>query len=292
MEDELKELLGMPLSIDVIEKLNAVRHINAAGKEYWHAREIHEIFGYPDYDIFEGVIAKAIASSAKTTVRLENHFLRTSEMVSIGSGAKRKVADYYLSRIACYLVAMEGQSTKPEIGTAKRYFAIKTRVQEIQEIEQRDELTDDERRLFLRREVASQNKALNGAAKAAGVVTTLDYAIFKNNGYKGTYGGLDADGRRRKMGLDPSAKILDHMGSTELAANLFRTTQTEEKLRKEKVQGKEKANTIHHDMGIQVRKAIAGMSGVMPEDLPTAELIREVEKRLKKAGKQLSPKKP
>jgi len=274
----------------VVRALDELRRVNAWGKEYWHAREIHAVLGYADWDSFKGVIERAEVACEKAGAKLENHFLETSKMVPIGSGAARPIDDYFLSRIACYLIAMEGYAAKPEIATAKAYFAIQTRLQEIRESEDASELTDDERRLFLRREVADHNKKLASAAKNAGVITGLDYAMFQNAGYKGQYGGLDAAGRKRMMGLTGKQNMLDHMGSTELAANLFRATQTEEKLRRENIQGKENANQTHYEVGRKVRDAIRDIGGEMPENLPAEPHIREVERKIKAASKKISGK--
>jgi DNA-damage-inducible protein D len=271
----------------VIKELDRLKHVNASEKEYWHAREIHPVLGYPDWDSFEGVIEKAKVACITAGAKPDNHFLETSKMVPIGSGAERKVKDYFLSRVGCYLIAMEGYAGKPEIATAKAYFAIQTRLQEIREAKSGTALTDDERRLFLRKEITDHNKKLAGAAKNAGVLSGLDFAIFQNSGYKGQYDGLDAKGRAKKMGLSEKENILDHMGSTELAANLFRATQTEEKLRRDNVKGKVNANNTHYNVGRMVREAIKKIGGTMPEDLPTAPHIKEVEKRLKSGNNEL-----
>ena len=188
-------------------------------------------------------------------------------MVAIGSGASREINDYELSRYACYLIVMNGDPRKEVIAVGQTYFAVKTRQQEL--IDQYDQLSEDQKRLAIRREMIEHNKSLADAAKNAGVVEQRDYAIFQNMGYMGLYGGLGVQEIHARKGLKKSQKILDHMGSTELAANLFRATQTDEKLRRENIQGKEKANQTHLEVGRKVRQTIKELGGTMPEDLPT-----------------------
>ena len=206
-------------------------------------------------------------------------------MVSIGSGAQREIDDIMLSRYACYLIVMNGDPRKQIIAVGQTYFAVKTRQQEL--VDNYDQLTEDQKRLAIRDEIKRHNKSLAEAAQMAGVETSLDYATFQNYGYMGLYGGLKAQDIKRRKGLKKSQDILDHMGSTELAANLFRATQTDEKLRRENVQGKDAANRTHYEVGAKVRQTIAELGGTMPEDLPTPEksvkqLAREQEKQLKK----------
>ena len=203
-------------------------------------------------------------------------------MVELGSNAKREVDDVLLSRYACYLIVQNGDPSKPVIAHGQTYFAIQTRRQELADEENFAKISEDDRRLMLRKEMAEHNKQLVDAAKIAGVESTLDYAIFQNHGYKGLYGGLDAHAIHAKKRLSKKEKILDNMGSTELAANLFRATQTEEKLRKENIAGKLKANRIHYDVGKKVRQTIEELGGTMPEDLPTpSKSIKQIEKEKK-----------
>ncbi|CAM3334901.1 DNA-damage-inducible protein D [Cupriavidus taiwanensis] len=200
-------------------------------------------------------------------------------MVEIGSGAHREIEDCRLSRYACYLIVQNGDPSKPVIANGQTYFAIQTRRQELADEARFRTLTEDERRLMLRGEMAEHNRALTAAAKQAGVATALDYAVFQDHGYKGLYGGLGAKDIHVSKGLKRSQKILDHMGSTELAANLFRATQTEEKLRRENVQGKKQANQTHFQVGAKVRQTIADLGGTMPEKLPTPEKsIKQIER--------------
>lgn len=208
---------------------------------------------------------------------MENHFGEVTEMVGIGSGAMRKIDDFHLSRYACYLIVQNANPSKEVVALGQTYFAIQTRKQEL--AEQLPELTEDERRLTIRNELTRHNAQLADAANAAGVIKSLDYAIFQNEVYKGLYGGLVAKDIHNRKKLKKSQQILDHMGSAELAANLFRATQTEEKLRKDKIKGKIKANETHYEVGQKVRKAIADIGGTMPENLPVPDKsIKQLER--------------
>lgn len=253
------------------------------GSEFWMARQLGKILDYAEYRNFLPVIEKAKKACANSGQSIENHFVEMHEMVPIGSGAERKMESYALSRYACYLIVQNGDPSKPVIANGQTYFAIQTRRQELADDEAFQQLKEDEKRLFLRNEMKEHNKKLVEAAQQAGVESNLDFAIFQNHGYKGLYGGLDAKGIHARKGLKKSQQILDNMGSTELAANLFRATQTEEKLRRENVQGKTKANTTHFDVGKKVRQTIEELGGTMPEDLPTPnEDLKKLERRTKK----------
>lgn len=202
-------------------------------------------------------------------------------MVELGSGAERKIDDMMLSRYACYLIVMNGDPRKEVIALGQTYFAVKTRQQEI--IENYDSLSEKQKRIAIRNEIAHHNKALADAANKAGVTEPIEYAIFQNYGYKGLYGGMDMKAIHKHKGLKKSQKILDYMGSTELAANLFRATQTEEKLRRDNIKGKEKANQTHYEVGAKVRETIKELGGTMPEDLPTPEKsIKQIEREIEK----------
>jgi DNA-damage-inducible protein D len=200
-------------------------------------------------------------------------------MVPIGSGAEREFASVKLSRYACYLIVQNADPSKEVVAQGQTYFAVQTRLQEIRQMDEYHRLaSEDEKRLFLRDEMKRHNIQLADAAKGAGVIEPLDYSIFQNHGYMGLYGGLDAKGIHKNKGLKKSQNILDHMGSTELAANLFRATQTEEKLRRDNIKGKQQANKTHFDIGEKVRKTIEDIGGTMPEDLPVADSIKKLEK--------------
>jgi DNA-damage-inducible protein D len=220
---------------------------------------------------------------------VEDHFEDILEMVKIGSGAKRELPDVRLSRYACYLIVQNGDPSKPVIANGQTYFAMQTRRQELADDAKFAQLSEDEKRLAIRNELATHNKHLAAAAKNAGVETPLDYAVFQDHGYKGLYGGLGNKEIHAKKGLKKSQKILDHMGSTELAANLFRATQAEEKLRRDQVQGKAQANMTHYNVGRKVRQTIAELGGTMPENLPKPNTsIQQIES----AKKKLDNKKP
>ncbi|MDQ5905830.1 MAG: DNA protein, partial [Pseudomonadota bacterium] len=211
------------------------------------------------------------------------------EMVDIGSGARRELPDIRLSRYACYLVVQNGDPGKPVIANGQTYFAMQTRRQELADDEKFARLTEEEKRLAIRNELAAHNKYLAAAAKDAGVETSLDYAIFQDHGYRGLYGGLSAKDIHARKGLKKSQKILDHMGSTELAANLFRATQAEEKLKRDQVSGKAQANRTHFEVGQKVRQTIKELGGTMPEALPTPETsIKQVERGRQKLEKKKS----
>ncbi|MEO6982619.1 MAG: DNA damage-inducible protein D [Edaphobacter sp.] len=273
-------------SIDhLITQFEDASRVDDDGVEYWFARDLQKLLGYLEYRNFQPVIAKAIEACRSSGQPVENHFVHVHEMVEIGSNAERQVSDYKLTRYASYLIAQNGDSRKRPIAFAQTYFAIQTRRQEVQASDARRyaPLTEDERRLLLRDEIKAHNKNLASAAKNAGVVSSLDFAMFQTFGYKGLYGGLDKSGIQKKKGLKEKENILDHMGSTELAANLFRATQTEDKLRRDGTKGKLRANQLHFDVGKRVRETIRDLGGAMPENLQPAENIEKVAKRLKKA---------
>jgi DNA-damage-inducible protein D len=248
-----------------------LKQVNDNGMDFWYARDLQIVLDYSSWEKFKRVISKAITACEKSKQPATDHFSQVVKMVRIGSGAERQVEDFELSRYACYLIVQNGDPTKSVIANGQTYFALQTRRQELADDEAFQRLKEDEKRLFLRDELKEHNKQLVDAAQNAGVETNLDFAVFQNHGYKGLYGGLDAQGIHRRKGLKKSQKILDHMGSTELAANLFRATQAEEKLRREKIKGKDKANQTHYEVGAKVRQTIKELGGDMPEDLPVPE---------------------
>lgn len=262
-----------------------IKQINEYGYEFWSARELSKVLEYKEYRNFIIAIDKAMESCKNSGFKISDHFGEATKMVPIGSGAFRKLADYHLSRYACYLVVQNADPNKEIVAFGQSYFAIQTRKQEL--AEEFEKLTDDERRLQLRTEMKEHNLKLASAAKDAGVQEGLDYAIFQNHGYKGLYGGLNAKDIHCRKGIKKSQKILDYMGSTELAANLFRATQTEEKLRRENIKGKMNANNVHYEVGAKVRKTIKELGGTMPEDLPTPKKsIKELQDNKKKQLKK------
>ncbi|MDQ5942454.1 MAG: DNA protein [Pseudomonadota bacterium] len=266
-----------------------IRHVDADGNEFWLARPLAKVLDYSEYRHFLPVIERAREACRKSSQAEENHFEDVLEMVDIGSGARRELPDIRLSRYACYLVVQNGDPGKPVIANGQTYFAMQTRRQELADDEKFARLTEEEKRLAIRNELAAHNKYLAAAAKDAGVETSLDYAIFQDHGYRGLYGGLSAKDIHARKGLKKSQKILDHMGSTELAANLFRATQAEEKLKRDQVSGKAQANRTHFEVGQKVRQTIKELGGTMPEALPTPETsIKQVERGRQKLEKKKS----
>ena len=262
---------------------NDIRCMDKDGTEFWTARLLGKLLGYSEYRHFMPVIEKAREACRNSGHDPADHFEDILEMVPIGSGAARQMESVALSRYACYLIVQNADPSKPIVAEGQTYFAIQTRRQELADQDRGfDDLAENEKRLLLRNELKRHNRHLVDAAKCAGVETTIDYAVFQNHGYRGLYGGLDAKGIHRHKELKKSQKILDHMGSTELAANLFRATQTEEQLRKEGIKGKERANRTHYEVGAKVRKAIADIGGTMPEELPPAESIKKLERNQQK----------
>ncbi len=264
-----------------------IRQQNEDGVEFWSARDLQAVLEYVQWRKLEDVIAKAKTACRHSGHAVENHFAQVGKMVALGSGAKREIKDYRLTRYACYLIVQNGDPAKPVIASGQTYFAMQTRRQELADDDAFRQLDEDKKRLFLRSELTEHNRQLMEAASRAGVESGLDFAIFQNHGYQGLYGGLGAKEIHRKKGLKKSQRILDHMGSTELAANLFRATQTEEKLSREKIRGKTEANITHHKVGAKVRKTIGELGGTMPEELPapatsTKSLKTEDRKRLGK----------
>lgn len=288
-ENKLSEIHGRVLSKALTEEeqnnyteslFESIKHINEYGEEFWYARELSKVLEYRDFRNFELTIIKAMDACQNSNNIISDHFGECTEMVPIGSNAKRGFPSYQLSRYACYLIVMNGDSAKKIIALGQTYFAVKTRQQEL--IDNFDSLSADQKRLAIRHEMAEHNKLLVDAAKNAGVETALDYAIFQNHGYQGLYGGMSAKDIHQHKGLKKNQKILDHMGYEELAANLFRATQTEAKLRRDNIQGKSAANKTHYNVGKEIRDTISRLGGTMPEDLPTPEKsIQQIEREQK-----------
>lgn len=272
------------LSKKALSIFEQIKRLDKNNNEYWSGRELAKVLEYSEYRHFKPVIEKAKEACKNSGQPVENHFEDYLEMVKIGSGAERPFDDgVKLSRYACYLIVQNADPSKEIVATGQTYFAIQTRLQEIRQMDEYNRLTtEEEKRLFLRNEMKTHNTQLAEAAKDAGVIEPVDYAIFQNHGYMGLYGGLDAKGIHHRKGLKKSQNILDHMGSTELAANLFRATQTEEKLRRENIKGKGKANQTHFEVGKKVRQTIKELGGTMPEHLPVEESIKKIESKEKK----------
>lgn len=261
----------------------SIRHVNEYGQEFWYARDLQIALEYTEWRNFCKVIDKAKEACRGSNNAVSDHFVDVNKIVNAGVTSK-DIGDIQLSRYACYLIVQNGDPRKKVIALGQTYFAVKTRQQEL--IENYENLSEDQKRIAIQQEMKEHNKMLVAAAKDAGVETTLDYAIFQNYGYMGLYGGLKASDIKERKGLKKSQDILDYMGYEELAANLFRATQTEAKLRRENIQGKQEANKTHFEVGKKVRDTIKDLGGTMPEDLPTPEksiqqLEREQKKKLK-----------
>lgn len=259
----------------------AIKHVNDDGEEFWYARELQVVLEYTEWRNFNKVIIKAKMSCEGSNNLVDNHFVDLNKTIEMPKNATKDIDDFMLSRYACYLVVMNGDPRKEVIALGQTYFAIKTRQQEV--IENFETLSEEQKRLAIRQEIVNHNKSLANAANNAGVTDPIDYAVFQNWGYKGLYGGMDMKAIHAHKGLKKSQKILDHMGSTELAANLFRATQAEEKLRRDNIHGKANANKTHYEVGAKVRKTIQELGGVMPENLPTPDKsIKQIEREEKK----------
>ncbi len=248
-----------------------LKQIDENGNEFWYARALSKLLDYADFRNFSKVIEKAKEACKNSGYEVSEHIVEVNEVLIHGQGAKNSYTSFSLSRYACYLVVQNADPSKPVVASGQTYFAIQTRRQELRDDEVFAQLKEDEKRLFLRNELKVHNKQLVEVAQKAGVETHLDFAIFQNHGYRGLYGGLDAKGIHAKKGLKKSHKILDYMGSTELAANLFRATQAEDKLKRDNVKSKTKANQTHHEVGKKVRQTIKELGGEMPEDLPSPQ---------------------
>ncbi len=266
-------------SIPATSTFERIKRVNERGGEFWSARELSRVLEYSDFRNFITVINKARQACINSGRAISDHFVDLTEMVGIGSGAWRPVEDWALSRYACYLVIQNADPGKPLVALGQNYFAVQTRRQELADDAA---LKEDQKRLLLRQEMKKHNKHLASAAKEAGVVQPVDYASFMDHGYRGLYGGLGLGDMQTRKQLDPKEDILDRMGSAELAANLFRATQTEEKLRRENVRSKQAANQVHEAVGRKVRQTIQELGGTMPEDLSAAENIKKLQTRQKK----------
>ena len=272
------------------KRFEDIKQIRTDGTEFWSARELAPALEYTKWENFQNVIKRAMIACENSGHSVENDFPEVRKIVDAGIASK-PVKDYELNRYACYLIVQNGDPRKEVIALGQTYFAIQTYRQEV--ADHFNELDEDRRRLVVRGDIKQWNQMLAETAHNAGVITNEEFAIFQNAGYMGLYGGLDVDDIHKRKNLEVGQKILDYMGSTELIANLFRISQTEEKLRKDEVDNAKTATSIHYSVGKEVRSAIEKIGGTMPEDLPTPEKsIQEIEKeqmdRLKakaKAGK-------
>ena len=267
------------------KRFEDIKHIDADGTEYWLARELALVLEYINWRNFSKVIDRAMLACHNSGFEIRNEFAEVSKFIEHGKGVKRNVTDYMLSRYACYLIVQNGDPRKEIIALGQTYFAIQTYRQEI--ADRFNQLSEDQKRLVVRGDVKQWNQLLAETARDAGVITEKEFTAFQNAGYIGLYGGLTVDDIHRKKGLEPREKILDFMGSTELIANLFRISQTEEKLRRDGVDTASEANLTHNVVGSEVRDAIRRVGGTMPEDLPTpSKSISQVEKEQVSAMKQ------
>ena len=255
-----------------------IKKINKYKSEFWSSRDLFKVLQYASYDKFLKVIDKAKKACENSGEVIHNHFSHLDEMVKIGSGAERSISVIHLSRYACYLIIQNSDPSKEIVALGQTYFAIQTRRQE-----KTDQLVEDNKRVMLRDEIKKHNASLAEAADNVGV---KNYGKFQNFGYMGLYGNLKVLDIHKKKKLKKSQRILDHMGSEELAANLFRATQTDAKLRREDIKGEEGANMTHYSVGKKVRKTIEELGGTMPEKLPSTDGVGKARKRIKKKDKR------
>jgi DNA-damage-inducible protein D len=260
----------------------ALKRLNGHGAEYWSARDLQGLLGYSQWRRFEDAVKRAVISCEQSGNKPGHHFAGAGTMVELGSGSIREVPDFHLSRFACYLIAQNGDPRKAEIARAQKYFAIQTRRQELSE-----EYAADMERLELRRQATEEFKALSGAAREAGVQNRM-FGVFHDAGYKGLYGGRGRDSIKIRKGIAAKENLMDRMNATELAANQFRMTQTRDKLARENVRTQQGAIRTHEAVGKEVRDAIKRIGGTLPEDIPPAEHIKQVKRRVKNAVPRLA----
>ena len=252
-----------------------IKHIDEYGNEYWLARDLQKVLEYKEWRNFKVVIDKAITSCENSKFNVFDHFVEANKMIEIGKTAKRKILDYKLSRYACYLIVQNADPSKEVVALGQTYFAVQTRKQEITEQEY-DSLSDDEKRLYQRNLTRRGNYTLQQVASSAGV---KNMAEFHNAGYRGLYNGETADDIFKRKKLRYREDILDNMNEDELIANLFRINQTKQKLLRDNIQGEDNAKNTHYEVGKKVRKAIADIGGMMPEDMPTPKKsLKEIER--------------
>ncbi len=263
------------------KSFESIKQSNEHGAEYWSARDLQVLLGYSQWRRFEQAIERAITSCEQSGNNPDHHFAGAGKMIEVGKGGQRDVDDYHLSRFACYLIAQNGDPRKPEIALAQKYFAVQTRRQELN-----DQAVADVERLELRKQTAEEFKALSGAAQDAGVQSRM-FGVFHDAGYKGLYGGLGREAIKQRKTIPEKDNLLDRMNATELAANQFRMTQARDKLARDAVRDQAQAIQTHEQVGKEVRDAIKRIGGTLPENIPPAEHIKEVEKRLKKAVPKL-----
>ena len=259
------------------QSFEQLKQSNDHGAEFWSARDLQPLLGYTQWRRFEDAVKRALTSCEQSGNKPGHHFAGAGKMIGVGKGGAREVDDYQLSRFACYLIAQNGDPRKPEIAQAQKYFAIQARKQELSE-----QLAADQERLELRKQTSEEFKMLSGAARQAGVQDRM-FGVFHDAGYKGLYGGLGGDAIKARKNIPAKEQLLDRMNATELAANQFRMTQTRDKLARENIGNQQQAIRTHEEVGKEVRAAIERIGGTLPEQIPPAEHIKEVEKRIKNA---------
>ena len=258
-----------------------LKRSNEHGAEYWSARDLQPLLGYSQWRRFEQAIERAITSCNASGNNSAHHFADAGKPIPGGKGAVQVVQDYHLSRFACYLIAQNGDPRKPEIALAQKYFAVQARRQELS-----DQLAADMERIELRKQTGEEFKALSGAAQQAGVQNKM-FGVFHDAGYKGLYGGIGRDAIKTRKGIPEKENLMDRMNASELAANQFRMTQTRDKLARESIRDQQQAIRTHEQVGKEVRDAIKRIGGDLPESIPPAEHIKEVEKRIKTSTPKL-----
>lgn len=268
----------------------SIKHIAENGSEFWYARELAPVLEYTQWRNFAKVIDKAMLACKNSGYDVDRCFAEVSKTSKMPNGGTKQLIEYQLTRYACYLIVQNGDPRKEVIALGQTYFAIQTRRQEVADYF--NQLDEENKRLVVRGDIKQWNQMLAEAAHNAGVITNEEYATFQNSGYIGLYGGLTVADIHNKKGLKENDKILDFMSSTELIANLFRISQTEEKLKKEGISTPDKANEAHFIVGSEVRSTIQRVGGTLPEDIPTpsrsiTEIEREQIKNLKKSKKKL-----
>ena len=278
------------LNAEEYKSFEGIKHIRENATEFWYARELAKVLDYTEWRNFLKVIDRAILACKNSGFAVSDHFVEVNKMIEIGKGGKRKTTEYELTRYACYLIVQNGDPRKEIIALGQTYFAIQTRRQEVQDAF--NQLDENNKRLLVRGNIKQWNQLLVEAAHNAGVITDEEFAIFQNAGYTGLYGGMTVIDIHTRKGLKKNDKILDYMGSTELIANLFRISQTEEKLKRDEVSTVEAANNTHYEVGEKIRKAIIEMGATLPEDLPVPEksiqiIEREEIRELRDSKKKL-----